>query len=405
MAVPIVFIYPDLVAHPGARLSRSFECLHLANLSLPRSLFSLLISERRRQVKIALITGSAGLIGAEAVKFFAAKGFVIVGIDNDMRKVFFGPGASTEWKRRQIEAEVPNYSHRDVDIRDQTRIEAIFSEYGSDVQLIIHTAAQPSHDWAARVRSVDFSINATGTLILLEAMRKYCPEAVFIFTSTNKVYGDNPNQLPLIEHENRWELDPSHAYYAYGIDENMSVDHTKHSLFRVSKLAGDQLVQEYGRYFGMKTVCFRGGCLTGPGHSGAMLHGFLSYLMKCVITDETYTTFGYKGKQVRDNIHSYDLVNMFWHYYLSPRLGEVYNAGGGRHSSCSIREAVVACEELTGKKVKIVYSDENRIGDHIWWISVRKFQAHYPHWSYTYDLRGILEEIHDSHCVRMTRTA
>jgi CDP-paratose 2-epimerase len=357
-------------------------------------------------MEIGLVTGSAGLIGSEAVRFLSAKGLRIVGIDNDLRKVFFGPDASTEWNRRQLEADIPNYSHRDVDIRDQTRVDAIFSEYGSDIRLIIHTAAQPSHDWAARSPFVDFSINANGTLILLEAMRKYCPQAVFIFTSTNKVYGDNPNRLPLVEQENRWEVDPGHPYYAHGIDEKMSVDHTTHSLFGVSKLAGDQLVQEYGRYFGLKTACFRGGCLTGPDHSGAMLHGFLSYLMKCAIAGETYTTFGYKGKQVRDNIHSYDVVNMFWYFYQNPRSAEVYNAGGGRHSNCSIREAVLACEEITGRKMKVVYSDENRIGDHIWWISdVRKFQAHYPGWSYRHDLRGILEQISTSLSGRMAVTA
>jgi CDP-paratose 2-epimerase len=352
----------------------------------------------------ALITGSAGLIGAEAVRFFSRKGFRIVGIDNDMRQVFFGKDASTEWNRRQLEAEIPNYFHYDADIRDENRIASIFSEHGSDIRLIIHTAAQPSHDWAARAPFVDFSINANGTLILLEAMRQHCSQAVFVFTSTNKVYGDNPNLLPLVEHETRWEPDPSHPYYEHGIDETMSVDHTKHSLFGVSKLAADQLVQEYGRYYGMKTVCFRGGCLTGPGHSGAMLHGFLSYLMKCAITGETYTTFGYKGKQVRDNIHSYDLVNMFWNFYQNPRSAEAYNAGGGRYSNCSIREAVTACEEITGRKMNVVYADENRIGDHIWWISdVRKFQAHYPNWSYTYDLPAILREIHDSLAARLSR--
>jgi CDP-paratose 2-epimerase len=233
--------------------------------------------------------------------------------------------------------------------------------------------------------------------VLLESTRKYCPQASFIFTSTNKVYGDNPNLLPLVELETRWEVDPGHPYAEHGIDENMSVDHTKHSLFGVSKLAADAMVQEYGRYFGMNTVCFRGGCLTGPGHSGTMLHGFLSYLVKCAITGAPYTVLGYKGKQVRDNIHSYDLVNMFWHYYQNPRPGEVYNAGGSRHSNCSMLEAIARCEKMTGKKMNVTFSDQNRIGDHIWYISdTRKFRSHYPGWSYTYNLPRIMEEIQTS---------
>ena len=284
--------------------------------------------------------------------------------------------------------------HHDADIRDRQAVDSIFAEYGSDIQVIVHTAAQPSHDWAASAPFVDFSVNAEGTLVLLEATRQHCPDACFIFTSTNKVYGDNPNLLPLVELEQRWEVDSSHPYYEHGIDEHMSVDQTKHSLFGASKLAADVFVQEYGRYFGMKTACFRGGCLTGPGHSGTKLHGFLSYLMKCALTGAPYTIFGYKGKQVRDNIHSYDLVNMFWHYCQNPRPGEVYNAGGGRHSNCSMLEAIRLCEEITGKKMNITYSDDNRIGDHIWYISdTRKFQQHYPSWRYTYDLKQILAEI------------
>ena len=346
---------------------------------------------------IALVTGSAGLIGAEAVRFFSGKGFRVVGIDNDMRQTFFGAQASTEWSRRELQATIPEYTHHDVDIRDRAAIESIFTDYAGDLKVVIHTAAQPSHDWAAKDPHVDFTVNANGTLVLLEATRTRCPNAVFIFTSTNKVYGDNPNRLPLVELETRWEVDPDHPYHEHGIDESMSVDQTKHSLFGASKLAADALVQEYGRYFGMKTVCFRGGCLTGPGHSGAMLHGFLSYLVKCAITGDRYTVFGYKGKQVRDNIHSFDLVNMMWHYYRDPRPGEVYNAGGSRHSNCSMKEACDLCEEITGKKMNLAYSEESRIGDHIWWISdVRKFQSHYPDWSYRYDLRGILREIHQS---------
>lgn len=348
-------------------------------------------------MKTALITGAAGLIGAEASRFFSKKGFRIVGIDNNMRKVFFGDDASTEWSRNELESTIPNYIHRNIDIRDREQIEAIFAEYSSDLHVIIHTAAQPSHDWAARDPHTDFTVNANGTLVLLESTRKYCPKASFVFTSTNKVYGDNPNNLPLIERETRWEVDPSHPYAEHGIDERMSVDQTKHSLFGASKLAADALVQEYGRYFGMNTVCFRGGCLTGPGHSGTMLHGFLSYLVKCAITGERYTIFGYGGKQVRDNIHSYDLVQMFWHYWQNPRPGEVYNAGGGRHSNCSMQEAITMCESLTGKNMNVAYSDSSRIGDHIWYISdTRKFQSHYPAWTYSRNLSQILAEIHKS---------
>jgi CDP-paratose 2-epimerase len=354
-------------------------------------------------MNIALITGSAGLIGAEAVRFFSAKKYRIVGIDNNMRRVFFGDDASTEWSRRELEATIPNYSHHNVDIRNQAQLEGLFSKYGADIKIVIHAAAQPSHDWAAKDPHTDFTVNANGTLVLLECTRQFCPGADFIFTSTNKVYGDNPNFLPLVEEETRWEIDRGHPYYQHGIDEKMSVDHTKHSLFGASKLAADALVQEYGRYFGMNTACFRGGCLTGPGHSGTMLHGFLSYLVKCAITGDRYTIFGYKGKQVRDNIHSFDLVNMFWHYHQKPRPGEVYNAGGGRHSNCSMQEAITISEKLAGKKMNVAYSDNARIGDHIWYISdTSKFQSHYPAWSYQYDLQAIIEQIFTSMSVRVS---
>lgn len=344
-------------------------------------------------MKTALVTGSAGLIGAETVRFFSRKGFETAGIDNDMRKMFFGEEASTEWSRKMLESEISDYTHYSEDIRDSKAMEGIFKKYGEDIKVIIHTAAQPSHDWAAKDPFTDFTVNANGTLNLLEMTRKYCPNAVFIFTSTNKVYGDLPNSLPLVELETRWEVDESHPYFQ-GIDESMSVDQTKHSLFGASKLAADVLVQEYGRYFNMKTVSFRGGCLTGPGHSSAELHGFLAYLMKCAVTGKHYTIFGYKGKQVRDNIHSYDLVNTFWHFYKNPGIGEVYNIGGGRHSNCSILEAIKMCEEITGKKMNYSYSEENRIGDHIWWISdVRKFKSHYPAWDYKYGIKEILVEI------------
>ncbi|MEJ2333933.1 MAG: NAD-dependent epimerase/dehydratase family protein [Desulfobulbaceae bacterium] len=279
---------------------------------------------------IAIITGSAGLIGAEATRFFVNKGFKVVGIDNDMRKYFFGQEASTDWNRRILEETFSEYTHYSVDIRSQKDINRIFAKYGTDIKTVIHAAAQPSHDWAAKEPMTDFTVNANGTLIMLEAARKYCPESSFIFTSTNKVYGDAPNFLPLVELETRWEIDENHQYYKNGIDESMSIDQCKHSLFGASKVAADVLVQEYGRYFGMKTGIFRGGCLTGGGHSGTELHGFLSYLMLCCLEGRRYTIFGYKGKQVRDNIHSRDLVNMLWHFHLNPRPGEVYNAGGSR---------------------------------------------------------------------------
>lgn len=333
--------------------------------------------------------------------FFAGLGFNIVGIDNDMRAVFFGESASTTWNSKLlIEQYGDRYQHKSIDIRDRDAIEALFKEYGADVDLIIHTAAQPSHDWAANDPHTDFTVNANGTLVLLEATRQFCPQAVFIFTSTNKVYGDTPNYLPLEEHETRWEIAADHAFYQ-GIDETMSIDNSKHSLFGASKVAADVLVQEYGRYFGMKTVSFRGGCLTGPLHSGAELHGFLAYLMKCVIAQKTYTIFGYKGKQVRDNIHSYDLVNAFYHFYQNPRCGEVYNMGGSRHSNCSMLEAIALCEEFTGHKFSYQYSEDNRIGDHIWYISdVSKFQEHYPQWQYKYNLRNIFEEIYQAQMSR-----
>jgi len=342
-----------------------------------------------------LITGSAGLIGSETVEFFSQQFDLVVGIDNNRREYFFGPDASTVWNRERLEREISNYRHYEVDIRDKEGVEKIFAEYGADLKLIVHTAAQPSHDWAAKDPFEDFTVNANGTLVMLEMARKYIPNAVFIFTSTNKVYGDAPNYLPLVERETRWEIDENHAYWENGIDENMSIDQSKHSLFGASKVAADILVQEYGKYFGMKTGVFRGGCLTGPKHSGTQLHGFLSYLMKCAVTGEPYTVFGYKGKQVRDNIHSYDLVNMFWHFYCNPRIGEVYNAGGSRFSSCSMLEAIDACEKIVGKKMNWSYSETNRIGDHIWWISdVSRFKKHYPDWDFTYNMSDILEQIY-----------
>ena len=353
-------------------------------------------------MKIALVTGAGGLIGSEAVEFFADKFDLVIGIDNNMRRYFFGEQASTDWNRIRLQTTFDNYRHYAADIRDVPALEKIFREYGADIALVVHTAAQPSHDWAAREPFTDFSVNATGTLNMLEMTRQHCPEAVFIFTSTNKVYGDNPNALPLVELETRWEIDPNHPYYQNGIDEQMSIDHTTHSVFGTSKVAADVLVQEYGRYFNLKTVVFRGGCLTGPRHSGAQLHGFLSYLMKCAISGQHYTVFGYKGKQVRDNIHSHDLVNMFWNFYQHPRPGgQVYNAGGGRFANCSMQEAIALCEKITDNKLSHSYSDQNRLGDHIWYVSdVSRFEQHYPEWKFTCDLTSTLTQIFEELRVR-----
>ncbi len=357
-------------------------------------------------MNIAVITGSGGLIGSESVSFLSNEFDLIIGIDNDLRAYFFGENASTEWNVKRIQEQVPNYRHNNVDIRDYPSLEKIFKQYKSDIALVVHTAAQPSHDWAAKEPLTDFTINANGTLNMLELTRLHCPEAVFIFTSTNKVYGDNPNLLPLVEQELRWEIDESHPYFEKGIDEEMSIDNCKHSVFGASKVAADVMVQEYGRYFGMKTGVFRGGCLTGPNHSGAQLHGFLSYLMLCAITRKHYTIFGYKGKQVRDNIHSYDLVNMFWNFYKNPRAGETYNAGGSRFSNCSIMEGILLCEKITGNTFSYSYKNDNRIGDHIWYISdISKFKSHYPDWNYTYNIEEILLEMYNLFMQRNLKTA
>jgi CDP-paratose 2-epimerase len=346
-------------------------------------------------MSVALITGSAGLIGSEAVSYFAAQGLDVVGVDNDMRGYFFGREASTEWNRRRLEAEVRGYVHNDLDIRNQDALNALFARYGAAISLVVHTAAQPSHDWAAREPVTDFTVNANGTLNLLEAVRQHAPEAVFIFTSTNKVYGDTPNRLPLIEQEQRWEIDPAHTYHG-GIREDMAIDQTLHSLFGASKVAADVLVQEYGRYFGLRTACFRGGCLTGPHHSGAQLHGFLAYLMKCAMTRTPYTIFGYKGKQVRDNIHSADLIRAFDAFFRAPRVGEVYNIGGGRFSNCSMLEAIAQCQTIVGQDMQWSYSETNRVGDHIWWVSDNaKFADHFPKWHLTYNVPAILREIYE----------
>lgn len=357
-------------------------------------------------MSIAIITGSAGLIGSEATRHFANCGLEVVGIDNDMRREFFGESASTKWQLGELQSQLgARYLHQHADIRDNDFIQALFSKYAANISLIVHAAAQPSHDWAARDPQKDFTINANGTLNLLEAARHFAPEAVFLFISTNKVYGDTPNGLPLFEAPTRWEIDPNHRY-VNGVQEDMSIDQTLHSLFGASKVAADVLVQEYGRYFGMKTACFRGGCLTGPNHSGTQLHGFLAYLMKCTVTGTPYTIMGYQGKQVRDNIHSYDLIQALDHFFRAPRSAEVYNLGGGRHSNCSILEAVQMCQEISGRELACSYQMENRVGDHMWYISdVSRFRSHYPAWNLTFNIREILQDIYDANCERWSEIA
>jgi CDP-paratose 2-epimerase len=353
-------------------------------------------------MSVAVVTGSAGLIGSQAAMHFASLGLDVVGVDNDMRRVFFGDDSSTAWMVGELERTLgERYTHANVDIRDRAGIDALFATYGSDIALVIHTAAQPSHDWAAREPFTDFDVNAVGTLNVLEATRQHCIDATFIFTSTNKVYGDTPNRLPLVEQDTRWEIDPSHTYVD-GIREDMSIDTTLHSIFGASKVAADVMVQEYGRYFGMYTSVFRGGTLTGPNHAAAELHGFLAYVMQCTMTGTPYRVFGYQGKQVRDAIHSADLISCFDHVYRaaqdgSPRSGEVYNIGGGRFSNCSVLEAISLCEDITGKRLDWTYVDDNRVGDHIWWIGDNgRFAEHYPGWSLTYDVPTILAEMYDA---------
>lgn len=357
-------------------------------------------------MSVAIITGSSGLVGSEACRFFHSKGFDVVGIDNNLRSYFFGNDGSVSWNTRALRSSLSSFVHYDKDIRSEPEMRRIFARFGKDVSVVVHAAAQPSHDWAAKEPLTDFSVNATGTLVLLEAVREHCPEAAFIFTSTNKVYGDTPNHLPLIEQQTRWEISNDHPFSEHGIDESMSIDRSKHSVFGVSKVAADVMTQEYGRYFGLKTGVFRGGCLTGPSHSGAQLHGFLAYLVKCVVERKHYTVFGYKGKQVRDNIHSNDLVSAFWHFFLNPQSGAVYNMGGGRHSNCSVLEAIALAEEVSGEELSFDISDAAREGDHIWWISdTRKFQQDYPDWQYEYSLESIVREIVDATRDRTRATA
>lgn len=350
----------------------------------------------RGQMKSVLITGSCGLIGSEASRFYLDKGFRVIGVDNDMRSTFFGPMASTSSTQVKLSAHA-DYRHYACDIRDHQAMEQIFQLHGSGIRMILHTAAQPSHDWAARDPITDFSVNAAATLQLLELTRKYCKEAVFLFTSTNKVYGDSPNTLPLVEQGQRLEISKDHPYFQYGIDENMSIDQSTHSLFGVSKVSADLMVQEYGRYFGMATACFRGGCLTGPGHAGTELHGFLAYLVKATMLKIPYRVYGYNGRQVRDNIHSEDLITAFDAVFNHPVSGEVYNIGGSRRVNCSMLEAIELVQEICGRSLDWTYEPQARIGDHRWWISdTRKFEMHFPVWKPRHDLRAIITQIRDA---------
>ena len=348
-------------------------------------------------MSVAIVTGSSGLVGSESVRFLHAQGMDVIGLDNNLRAYFFGQDGATDWNARKLAEDLPKYQHLEVDIRDPDAVNEVFVRYGTSISIVVHCAAQPSHDWAAKEPITDFSVNALGTLYLLEATRAASPDATFIYTSTNKVYGDTPNVLPLVERETRWECDEAHPYAKHGIDESMSIDQCKHSVFGASKVAGDVMCQEYGKYFGLRAGIFRGGCLTGPAHSGAELHGFLAYLVKCQLTGRPYTIFGYKGKQVRDNIHSHDLVSAFWHFHGDPKPGRVYNMGGSRHSNCSMQEAITIIAEMSGRELNVTLSDDARIGDHIWWISdVRRFQKDFPGWAYTCDIKAILREIIDA---------
>jgi len=350
----------------------------------------------------AIVTGSGGLIGSESARYLVEKGFEVIGIDNDMRARFFGRDASTRHVTERLAKELDGFRHVDLDIRDAEGMLDVFAARAKDIELVVHTAAQPSHDWAAGDPQTDFTVNANGTLNLLQAAREHTPDATFVFVSTNKVYGDRPNFLPLIETETRLELPEDHQWYG-GIDLEMPIDMCTHSLFGVSKAAADLLVQEYGRYFGMPTVCFRGGCLTGPQHAGAQLHGFLAYLMKCTVTGDPYTIFGYGGKQVRDNIHAHDVVRAFHAFHRNPRPAAVYNLGGGRESNVSMLEAIELCQQIAGRELDSTLSDQARIGDHRWWVSdLDAFKADYPEWKLTFCIEDVLHDIHDANVERWT---
>ena len=343
-------------------------------------------------MSIVLITGSCGLVGSESVEFFYKKGFEILGIDNNSRKKFFGETASINWKKNELIKKYKYYRHFNLDIRKYKPLERIFKKYKNKISLIIHAAAQPSHDYAKTKINLDFEINAIGTLNLLELTKKYCFKVPFIFMSTNKVYGDNPNKLSLIEKKKRWEV--NNKKYWNGIDENFSIDNCTHSFFGVSKTYGDLLVQEYGKNIGLKTVTFRAGCITGSNHSGAKLHGFLSFLVKSCLKNKKYSIIGHKGKQVRDNIHSLDLINCFWEFYKKPTSGEIYNIGGGRYSNCSILEAIEIIEKELNIKIKKKFVKKSRVGDHIWYISNnKKFMKKYPKWKQKFNIRRIILDL------------
>jgi CDP-paratose 2-epimerase len=351
-------------------------------------------------VPTVIISGSGGLIGSAAATHFARAGYDVVGIENDMRARFFGPAASTARTTKRLLDELPGFRHEELDIRDADGLLRLFERHRRDLTAVIHTAAQPSHDWAATDPQTDFAVNANGTMNMLEATRHTEPSATFVFTSTNKVYGDTPNRLPLEDLGERLDLPEDHRYHG-GIDTTMSIDKSMHSPFGMSKVAADVMVQEYGRYYGMPTVCFRGGCLTGPAHAGAELHGFLSYLMKCAVTGEPYTVYGYDGKQVRDNIHAHDVVSAIDEFHRAPRLAAVYNLGGGRESNCSMREAITACERISGNAMNWTMAERPRMGDHRWWISdMSEFRRDYPAWQPAYDLETTLREIHDANVER-----
>ena len=346
-----------------------------------------------KHMKKLLVTGSSGLIGSEVCAHFSNEGWHIHGVDNNGRAAFFGPQGDTRWNQKRLESRLQGFSHHEIDIRNRDAVLKLINELKPDA--IVHTAAQPSHDLAAKMPFEDFDTNAVGTMNLLEATRRHAPEAVFVHMSTNKVYGDAPNELPLKELDTRWEYADASDFT--GIREDMRIDRCKHSLFGASKVAADIMVQEYGRYFGMKTCCLRGGCLTGPNHSGVELHGFLSYLVKCNLEGRKYSVFGYKGKQVRDNIHSLDVARFMHAFIDNPRSGEVYNLGGGRDNSCSILEAFQLAEEVSGKPMQYEYVDKNREGDHICYISdLSKMKQHYPTWDITKSLKDIFNEIHAS---------
>ena len=350
---------------------------------------------------IAIVTGSGGLIGSESVRYFAQQGFDVIGLDNDMRTYFFGDAASTNATSAKLVAELgPQFRTLEIDVRDNDAITRVFAEHRSRIDLVVHCAAQPSHDWAAREPHTDFSVNAVGTLNLLQAARDHCPAASFVFTSTNKVYGDGPNHLPFQELPTRWDLPQDHEWYC-GIPESMSIDRCMHSIFGASKVAADVMVQEYGRYFDMPTVCFRGGCLTGPQHAGAQLHGFLAYLMRCTVAGDEYSIFGYEGKQVRDNIHAADVTRAFHAFHRAPRAAAVYNLGGGRESNVSVLEAIKLCEQIAGRQLDFTLTDTPRIGDHQWYVSdMSAFRADYPEWRLTFGIEDVLRDIFASNADR-----